>query len=389
MLFAPLARRQLARAAERLRSQGREVAEARLADMPGLAPLLTHDDNGDLRPTRGALPDLAPCTHHQKIVVADGARLYIGGLDLNDRRRDRLEHDRAAGQTWHDVQLGLTGPIAASAEAHLQTFRDETERRRRPAPRPGLLRTLSGRRRGLGRLLLGPKKMLSEISDRTLAEIREARELVYLESQFLRDTRFARALAARAREVPALGLIVMLPPAPEDVALEHDSSLGQRFGEHMQAKCLTILKRAFGDRAAFVCAAQPRGVAPDGTRRIMFGAPMVYVHAKVSVIDTRAAIVSSANLNGRSHRWDTEAGVALEDPGQVEELRRRLMTHWLPEDAAPDLHAPATAPAAWRRLAEENRLRRPGERAGFLLPFPITAPRRFGRPIPFLPQEMV
>ncbi len=38
------------------------------------------------------------------------------------------------------------------------------------------------------------------------------------------------------------------------------------------------------------------------------GAPMIYVHAKVSIFDRSAAIVSSANLNGRSLRWDTEAG---------------------------------------------------------------------------------
>jgi phospholipase D1/2 len=201
--------------------------------------------------------------------------------------------------------------------------------------------------------------------------------------------RFARTLAARGRAAPDLGLICVLPSAPEDVALLHDHSLGQRFGEHLQAKCVAILDRAFGDRATYVAPAQPRGVAPDGTRAVLWGAPIVYVHAKVTVVDGRAAVVSSANLNGRSHRWDTEAGVALEDPAQVRSLRDRLMRHWLPEDAGEDFYRAETAPGAWRALAEANRDRQPGERAGFVLPYPKGAPRRFGRPVPFLPQDMM
>lgn len=389
VLFAPLSRRELALAVERLRARGMHVANERLADMPRLAPLVIRDASGAVRPRFGALPVLWPCTHHQKIAVADGRRLYIGGLDLDDRRRDSPAHARAASETWHDVQLGLTGAVAEQAEAHLDAYRGEVERRRRPAPCPGLLRTLSGRRRGLGRLRLGPRPLVSEIYRRTLAEIREGRELVYLESQFLRDVRFARALAARGRAVPDLGLICVLPSAPEDVALMHDHSLGQRFGEHLQAKCLAILDRAFGDRATFVAPAQPRGVAPDGTRAVLYGAPIVYVHAKVSVVDSRAAVVSSANLNGRSHRWDTEAGVALEEAAQVRSLRDRLMRHWLPEGAGKEFYAPATAPGAWRALAEANRAKQPGERQGFLLPYPESAPRRFGRPVPFLPQDMM
>jgi phospholipase D1/2 len=122
---------------------------------------------------------------------------------------------------------------------------------------------------------------------------------------------------------------------------------------------------------------------------VIHDAPIVYVHAKVSVFDGRAAVVSSANLNGRSHRWDTEAGVALEAPDQAAFLQERLMRHWLPEDAGPELFDPQAAPDAWARLADDNAAQRPDERRGFLLPFPRKAPRRFGRPIPFLPQEMM
>ena len=389
LLAAPLARQQLATTARRLSAQGPALARERLADMPGLAAMLMPQADGTWRPRRGIVPRLSPCTHHQKLAVADARHLYIGGLDLDERRRDGLRHARAAQRTWHDVALGLSGAVAAEAEAHLDAFRDEVEGHRAPAPRPGLLRTLSAQRRGAGRLRFGPRPLVTEIAARTVSEIAQARNLVYLETQFLRDTRFARALAARGRIVPGLRLVVVLPAAPDEVAFEDDRSLGQRFGEHLQAKCVGLLERAFGDRVAFVSPAQPRARVPDGTRRVLHGAPIVYVHAKVSVIDDAAAIVSSANLNGRSHRWDTEAGVAIEAPAQVRLLRQRLMTHWLPEGAGPACFAAETAPDRWRRLAEANSRRPPHERTGFLLPYPHLTPRRFGRPVPFLPQEMV
>lgn len=388
LLFAPLARRYLARIAEGLEAQGERIRDARLADSPRLARLLEMR-GGRLRPRRLALPVLSTCTHHQKVAVADGERLYVGGLDLDERRLDTLDHDRAAGRTWHDVALAFTGPVAARAEAHLDAFRDEVAGHARPPVRDGFLRTLSRRRRGLGALRFGPRPLVSELHDRTRAALARAEELVYLESQFLRDVHFARALARRAREAPHLGLIVVLPAAPEDVAFFHDTGIGQRFGEHLQAKSVDILALAFGERAAFVSPAQPRGVAPDGTRAVLCGAPIVYVHAKVSVADGHTALVSSANLNGRSHHWDTEAGVALRDPAQVTLLRDRLMAHWLPRDAGQEFHDPARAPAAWRRLAETNRATAPHKRQGFLLPYPQRAPHRFGRPVPFLPQNLM
>jgi phospholipase D1/2 len=388
LLFAPLAHRYLARIAERLEAQGARIRDARLADSPRLARLLEMR-GGRLRPRRLALPELAPCTHHQKVAVADGERLYVGGLDLDERRLDTLEHDRAAGRTWHDVALAFTGPIAAHAEAHLDAFRHEVAGRSRPPARDGFLRTLSRRRKGLGALRFGPRPVVAELHDRTREAVARAESLVYLESQFLRDVHFARALARRGREAPHLGLIVVLPAAPEDVAFLNDTGIGQRFGEHLQAKSLDILARAFGDRAAFVSPAQRRGVAPDGTRAVLCGAPIVYVHAKVSVVDAHTALVSSANLNGRSHHWDTEAGVALRDPAQVALLRDRLMAHWLPDDAGPDFYDPAHAPIAWRRLAEDNREKPPHARQGFLLPYPRGVPRRFGRPVPFLPQNLM
>ena len=105
--------------------------------------------------------------------------------------------------------------------------------------------------------------------------------------------------------------------------------------------------------------------------------------------DDRAAIVSSANLNGRSLRWDSEAGVVLTDPRDVGTLRQRLMAHWLPGGAGADFFDPERALDAWRRLAARNARLPPEKRRGFLLPYNLRSAEDFGRAFPLVPDEMV
>ncbi len=100
-------------------------------------------------------------------------------------------------------------------------------------------------------------------------------------------------------------------------------------------------------------------------------------------------MVSSANLNGRSLRWDTEAGVYLAGKNDVIELRHRVMAHWLPADPGPEAFDPATAVDAWRQLAWRNAARLPREREGYLLPHDFAAAEAFGRKPPILPPEFV
>ncbi|MDU7521470.1 MAG: phospholipase, partial [Roseomonas mucosa] len=71
------------------------------------------------------LDDTVPfgASHHQKIVVVDGAIAFAGGLDLTIRRWDTAEHDPDnplrvdPGGTpyppFHDVQMLVDGPAAA------------------------------------------------------------------------------------------------------------------------------------------------------------------------------------------------------------------------------------------------------------------------------------
>lgn len=393
LLFWPVVKSRLGRVAGWLRRQVESHRMTALREMPGVERMLVAKDEIP-RPRVFVVPPLYPATHHQKLAVFDGRRLYIGGLDLDERFYDTPDHRQPAHETWHDVQLVLDGPVAGDARAHLLDFlaiiSGETDPAG-PAPdRDGLrfVRTLSRRRvRGAWRFI-SPEPAVNEIEMAHREAIAGAERLIYVETQYFRDRSLARRLAEEARKKPELRMILILPAAPDDVAFEGSTGIDARLGEFLQAKCLRILRRGFGRRLFVGGAAQPRRTRAKGRAQLR-GAPLVYIHAKVSIFDEQRAIVSSANLNGRSLRWDTEAGVVLSDPETVVALRQRLMAHWLPEGAAADFFDPLRAVPAWWALATRNAKLAPDRRRGFLLPYDLKSAEKFGRAFPLVPDEMV
>ena len=358
-----------------------------LGEMPGLATHLVPRADG-FAPRPFVSAGLAPATHHQKLAVFDEEWLYIGGLDLDERRWDTRAHDRPGPETWHDVAVLVRGPAAADAHAHLGRFLDEVAERRPPAPDAGLLlRTLS-KKRARPHLKLSPKPLIDELAQLHYRAVAEAERFVYLESQFFRDRRLAKAMAEAARDNPRLTGILILPAAPEDVAFEDNRDIDARFGEYLQAHCIRKVRRAFGRRLFVGCPARPT-LQRSEKRDVAAQAPIIYVHAKVSAFDDALACVSSANLNGRSFRWDTEAGVAFDAPDDVRRLRRRCFEHWLPEDADPACFSIETAALSWAAIADDNLRRHPARRRGFLLPYSTRQAERLGRDLPGIPEEMV
>ena len=390
----PYIMKKLFRTAGWLNSLSPDRRQAALRDMDGVARNLRIRADGRVAVRLWTLPRLYPVVHHQKMAVIDRKSLYIGGLDLDDRRYDTPNHGRAGHETWHDVQLMIEGTVVAEAQRHLETFRDVIEHGAEPPRGRRLLRTLSRPRRAVP-WSFGPKPLVHEIATAHQVLAGRAQECIYLESQYFRDLPLARALALAALRRPGLTMILILPAAPDDVAFEGRRGLDARFGEAMQARALKVLRKAFGDRLFVGSPAQPRQALPDGKgdpvsgRHRLLGAPLIYVHAKVSIFDSSGAIVSSANLNGRSLRWDTEAGVYLTHENDVIELRHRVMAHWLPPDAGPEAFELATAARAWARIAWANAARRPTDRQGYLLPHDFAAAEAFGKNLPLLPPEFV
>ncbi len=391
VVFWPMILKHLMGTAKWLNHATPEVTSAALRDMPGVMPLLCRTTGGKLRPRLGGVPLLYPATHHQKLAVFDRETLYIGGLDLNDRRFDTPSHNRPGSETWHDLQLLLKGPVVAEAQEHLEGFLDSVADQSEPPAARRFLRTLS-RKRPYPLAYFGPQPVLTEILSAHETLARGADDLIYLESQYFRDTGLARTLARAARQKPDLTMILVLPAAPEEVAFDGDNSLDLRYGEYLQARALRIVQRAFGHRLFIAGAAQPRNHGPSKTklgRDRLKGAPLVYIHAKVSIFDDRTAIVSSANLNGRSLRWDTEAGVFLNNQAEVGYLRQRVMGHWLPKGAGAEFFDTKTAARAWLQLALKNARRAPEKRKGFMLPYDMKASEELGQTIGVIPEDMV
>lgn len=345
--------------------------------------------------------DLRPVTLHQKLAVADGRKAIIGGLDVDERRWDDLDHDQRQDQTWHDVSVLVSGPVTHEIRSHFAecwqramndggtVFSSDATPVAQVRPvedvpdrSPSVIRTISCRSRSTIRL--GAHTMLREHEDAHLEAFARAKRSIYIETQFFRHAPLARALAAAGRREPGLQLILFMPTEPERVIFDGHEGLDSRHAQALQIRCIDICKRAFGDRLTLVSPVQPRPAGP-GEKMPVRGARIVYVHSKVTIVDDHTAIVGSANLNGRSMRWDTEASLMYHDPEDVGALRERLAQVWLGDQRGDDDIAQA---ATWRRVAQENAALSAEDRKGFLMPYPERRNRRFARFIPILPPEM-
>jgi len=387
VLLWPRTLREVSRLARSLNALSAEERAKRIECSPGLRPWLNTDAGGTLSARKFPPPPLVPGTHHQKLAVFDRDLLCIGGLDLDERRYDNKDHSRARDETWHDVQVLCRGPVVAEAQGHLEQFLGAVANKTPPSKTRHLLRTLS-RRRKIQIPFLGPRPLVDELYQAHLDHISQAQQLIYFETQFFRDLRIAEALARAADTRPDLGLIVVLPAAPEDVAFDGNTSSDARFGEYQQASCVQTVRNAFGPRVGLFSPARPLRMTGSG-RDTLHKSPIIYVHAKVSIFDDKAAIVSSANLNARSLSWDTEAGVTLDKPSDVTGLRQRVFQHWLWPNAPEDYFDPVCAVARWRALAQSNAEAEPSRRKGFLLPHDSAPAEDFGRRLPGVPHALV
>ena len=378
----------IAESCQRLNALTPDYRKDALKSMPRLRGMVA-DREGELEPLQAQFPSMMPVTHHQKVAVMDDHVLYIGGLDLDQRRYDTKAHRLRPSQTWHDVQLIMRDPARAkAARRHLDRLQGECAGELEIDPPNGLLRTLS-MRRPRESLFLSPSVEDTGILQRHLECISRAEKLIYLENQFLRDPVITAALVDRARKAPDLGLIVVLPAAPQEVAFEGDEGVDQKYGEHLQADCLDQLAAAF-DTRLFVGAPAQKVESDSKNRDALCGAPIIFIHSKVSIFDEAHALVTSANLNGRSMRWDTELGIEVADPEQVAHLRQRVMRVWLPSDAgANDIAARPETVKRWRDIAFENKATAPRSRRSFLLPYDHAAAKAFGKALPAVPVEMV
>jgi phosphatidylserine/phosphatidylglycerophosphate/cardiolipin synthase-like enzyme len=285
--------------------------------------------------------------HHEKLVVVDNRVASVGGIDLTTFHGDRYdsnEHPWRPSLGWHDAAALVRGPVLEDVDKHFR-FRwrevtgDDLPTAERP-PESGnhelqLVQTIPekvyrGRPRGAFRILETYVRALSS-----------AERLIYLESQFLWSPELVEILVDKLRRPPRddFRIVAVLPSHP---ASGDDDSRGQ----------VGVLVDADQGAGRFLaCSLYARA----GERR-----ELIYVHAKIGIVDDRWLTLGSANLNEHSLFNDSEVNLVSCEPELARTTRERLWAEHLelPLDAVTGRDPNALVDEQWRPIAMEQLRRR-------------------------------
>jgi cardiolipin synthase len=220
---------------------------------------------------------------HRKCMIIDGRQAYVGGMNIGREYR----------YDWHDMMVGLTGPIVGRIEkdyrlawAHAGPFGDfgyAWERLfGRIAPRRHAVTNAIDVR------LLHTSTFRLEIYRAQLAAIEDSRNYIYIENPYFDDDRILRALIhARQRGVD----VRVIFPAKNDSGI-------------MQLNNVVMAN----------------DLIADGVR--VYAYPGM-THLKAAIYDGWAC-VGTANLNKMSLRIGQELDIGYSDPAAVEQLKKQL-----------------------------------------------------------------
>ena len=220
--------------------------------------------------------------NHRKIVVVDGARGFVGGLNMGDEYLGR----KPPLSPWRDTMLELRGPAVADLQ---QVFADDWQwitgqLPPMPATPPG-----EGHASALV-VAAGPADALETGSLFFTAAIHAAQRRVWLSTPyFVPDTAVRSALQLAV--LRGVDVRVLIPARPD----HHTVFLASTLHAHHAVR------------------------AGVGVFRYQPG----FLHQKVLLIDDDAAAIGSMNLDSRSFRLNFEVGVLVVDEafaGEVEAM---------------------------------------------------------------------
>ena len=283
--------------------------------------------------------------HHEKLVIVDGEVAFVGGIDITSLGGDRFDssdHPMCSRLGWHDAASRLHGPAVADVAGHFASRWLATTGER-------LAESLPPAAAGEVELQVVrtvPEKVYDSLprGDFRILEaytraLRSARELVYLESQFLWSPQVVEILAGKLRQPPSQGfrVVVLLPARPNNGA---DDTRGQ----------LAALVRADDGAGRFLA-------TTISARTGALSGPL-YVHAKIGIVDDAWLTLGSANLNEHSFFNDTEMNVVTCDAAVVRETRLRLWSEHLERSIDECSGDPTRViDELWRPTAVEQRQR--------------------------------
>jgi phosphatidylserine/phosphatidylglycerophosphate/cardiolipin synthase-like enzyme len=254
--------------------------------------------------------------HHEKTIVIDDRVAFVGGIDLTAERGDRFDtsaHRSRAGVGWHDLTVRIEGPAVVDVADHFRMRWQEVTGERLPpaSPQPPMgdveaqiVRTVP---EGIYKAL--PHGDFS-ILESYVRALKGARELIYLENQFLWSPEIATILREKLMRPPTdrFRLLLLLPARPNTGADDTRGALGE------------LVEADAGSGRFLACTLYARHGA--------FADP-VYVHAKIGIVDDKWLTIGSANLNDHSLFNDTELNAVTHDPALALETRLRLWSEHL------------------------------------------------------------
>jgi phosphatidylserine/phosphatidylglycerophosphate/cardiolipin synthase-like enzyme len=279
-------------------------------------------------------------SHHEKTVVVDDRVAFVGGIDLTRHGGspfDTPRHPAQGHQGWHDVAVRIEGPAVADVAEHFRLRWHGATGEWVPGPAPQ-------EPRGNVRLQVVrtiPEKVFDTLpqGDFSVFEsyrraLRSAERLIYLENQFLWSPEIVSILADKLRNPPSddFRIVAVLPARPKD-------------GVDVSRGAVATLIEADDEQRRFLgCTLFARtGALRD----------LVYVHAKVGIVDDRWLTIGSANLNERSMFNDSEVNVVTLDGDVARDTR---LTLWEEHLETPDVGGDTTqiVDELWRPIAREQ-----------------------------------
>ena len=259
-------------------------------------------------------------SHHQKLVVIDGALAFVGGMDICDERWDERSHAglhphriNSAGVSCrpnHEVQSAVAGPAAeVLAEQFAERWQAAVGERLLLEPYPAspaasidliaidddAVMPLSAERVAIARTL--PATGVSpvcEVKAAFSAALSAAERLIYVETQYFTSRSITSVLLDRLRDPnkPRLQVLILMPRGADNS--KEKFALGD-----LQASALSELEQAaetHGHDLRFLCSAIDGDDCGSAT----------FIHSKVLMVDDELLCIGSANMTERSMSLDSE-----------------------------------------------------------------------------------
>jgi phosphatidylserine/phosphatidylglycerophosphate/cardiolipin synthase-like enzyme len=381
-----------------------EARRLRFANSPGLWEVYDwKPDNTVALKAKHIVLAIFPGSYHQKIVVVDGQVAFTGGVNLIERNRDSQKHT-IDPLPWHDAFLRVEGePVGDIRDNFIGRWNEERK------TCEAFLKAANAAAAGQGSMPIGatdaldaksiplappttkkptfpcqvhrtisrppssfrgvPTLVRKDVLEGYLLAISLAEEFIYIENQYFREQAIADAITDRHKKKKNLRTLILLPDIAEEL-IDGKGDPVTHLGAFLQHKALDGMKTGIGANLGLFTMKRPK----DGK--------LVYVHAKLLIVDDVYANLGSANTNPRSFRMDTELNLAWHDPTTVRQFRTALWKEQLGAPPGMPGWKPTDYVKQWSGIATKNARSSPPKRAGYVLPFDNSAEGTWNPAIP-------